>query len=328
MLMYSTAALLFGFVLDLVFGDPRGFPHIVVGMGKMIAVLEEKLRRVFPKTEKGERLAGVSLVVITLLVSTLLPLFLLMAAYRLSPWLGMVIESFLIYQCLAVRSLRDESMKVHASLVGGNLEQARRDVSMIVGRDTEQLDTAGITKATVETIAENTNDGVIAPMFYIMLGGATFGLFYKAVNTMDSMVGYRNERYLHFGRCAAKLDDVMNFIPARLAAQLMILASKICGMNSEGAKEIYKRDSHNHVSPNAACTEAVCSGALGIQLGGDAYYFGKLYEKPTIGDHIRAVKTDDITRANRLMYTTALLMLFLSLILRGLVLGGIIHATL
>ena len=220
------------------------------------------------------------------------------------------------YQLFAVRSLKDESMKVYKELAKQDLEASRKAVSMIVGRDTENLTIEGVTKATVETIAENTSDGTLAPMFYMFIGGPVLGWFYKAVNTMDSMVGYKNEKYLNFGRYAAKFDDVMNFIPARLCGWLMILASMFLKMDWKNAKKIFVRDRFNHASPNSAQTEAVMAGALRIQLAGDAWYFGKRYEKPIIGDALRPVEIEDIPRANRLLYATAIVSLIIFSVIR------------
>lgn len=322
MLVYSLAALIIGFGLDLLFGDPHGFPHIVVGMGKLISGLEKVLRRCFPKTERGELIGGFLLVMATVAVCAGLPLFLLLLAYQYSPWMGMAVEALLIYQLLAAKSLRKESSKVYEWLIAGDIHCARQALSMIVGRDTENLDEEGITKAAVETVAENTSDGVIAPLLYIMAGGAVLGCLYKVVNTMDSMVGYKNSKYIHFGRAAARLDDAVNFVPARLAARLMIAAAFFCGMDAENAKRIYLRDRRNHASPNSAQTEAVMAGALGVRLAGGAYYFGKLHEKPYIGDAQRVIEPGDIVRADRLMYVTTFLMFILSILIRILFLGG------
>lgn len=211
------------------------------------------------------------------------------------------------YQILAVKCLKVESMKVYQCLKNGNLEQARKAVSMIVGRDTEHLDEEGVAKAAIETVAENTSDGVIAPMLYLAVGGPILGFLYKAVNTMDSMIGYKNDKYLYFGKAAAKLDDFVNFLPARISACLMIVASFFAGrhFSGKGAWTIYKRDRKKHTSPNSAQTEAVCAGALSIRLAGDASYFGKIVKKPYIGEAVRGVEYEDIKRANHLMYITA-----------------------
>ena len=232
---------------------------------------------------------------------------LLYLAYHIHTVLGIVVETFLCYQMLAVKSLKDESMRVYEELKKQDLPGARNAVSMIVGRDTKSLSAAGVTKAAVETIAENTSDGIIAPLFYMAIGGPALMFLYKGINTMDSMVGYKNDKYLNFGRYAAKLDDIANYIPARISAWLMILASMCAGFDWKNAKKIFLRDRYNHASPNSAQTEAVMAGALDIQLAGNAFYFGKLYEKPTIGDALREVEIEDIPRANRLLYVSAAL---------------------
>ncbi len=252
--------------------------------------------------QKGILMAGIVLV-ITIIVTAVL----LIGAYCIHPYLGVFVESTMTYQILAAKCLKVESMKVYTSLKEEGLEAARKAVSMIVGRDTAELNEEGVAKAAIETVAENTSDGVIAPMLYTALGGPILGFFYKAVNTMDSMVGYKNDKYLYFGRAAAKLDDVLNFVPARLSAYLMIFAAFLGGSSFDAgqAVKIYRRDNRNHASPNSAQTESVCAGAMGIQLAGDASYFGKLVKKPYIGDSLRKVEYEDIKRVNRLMYITA-----------------------
>lgn len=299
--------LLLGFLLDLCLGDPRWLYHPIRLVGNWITVCEKFLRKSLPKTKGGELAAGALLVLAVASVSTGLSAVLLYGAGRLHPMLAFCLETFWCYQLLATRSLKDESMKVYRELKKGDLPGARKAVSMIVGRDTQELDEAGVTKAAVETVAENTSDGVVAPMLYMALGGAALGFFYKSINTMDSMVGYKNDRYLYFGRCAAKLDDIVNVIPARLSAWLMIAATVFTGERTTDALRIYRRDRKNHASPNSAHTEAVMAGALGVELAGDAWYFGKLYKKKTIGDPLRPVEYEDIRRANRLLYGTALL---------------------
>jgi len=322
MLIYATAAILLGFLLDMIFGDPRGIPHIIIGMGKLIAMLEKALRNVYAKTPKKERAAGVFLVVIMVTICTLVPFFVLMIGYRFSLWIGMAIEALLCWQLIAAKDLKVESMAVYEKLVVKDIPGARKAVSMIVGRDTQVLDEKGIAKAAVETVAENTSDGVIAPLFYMFLGGAVLGCMYKVANTMDSMVGYKNEKYIYFGRAAAKLDDVLNFIPARLAAELMIFACRFTDLNRKNARKIYLRDRLNHASPNSAHTEAVCAGALQVRLAGDAWYFGKLYKKPYIGDDIRPIEAADIPRANKLMLITTTVMMVLVLLMRVIAIGG------
>lgn len=311
-----TLALVIGYVLDLIVGDPHNLWHPVCGIGKLISVTEKGLRNCFGTGKRQERLAGVVLVLVVCSVSTLVPLGIILFAGWIHPYLQTAVMAVMCCQLLATKSLKDESMKVYQALENKDLEGARTAVSMIVGRDTKALDEKGVTKAAVETVAENTSDGIIAPLFYLAIGGPVLGFFYKSINTMDSMVGYKNEKYLNFGFAAAKLDDVVNYIPARLAALLMILGSGVLGMRFGQAWKIYSRDHGNHASPNSAHTEAVMAGALGVQLAGDAYYFGKLYKKPTIGDGLREIEPADIKRANRLLYMTSLLAMVLVVALR------------
>lgn len=302
---YTIAALAAGFLLDLIFGDPRWIYHPVCLIGKTIAFLEKNIRRIFPKTEKGELLGGTLEVLLICLLSGGIPFLVLFGLYKISAPAAFLLETFWCYQLLATKSLKTESMKVYEALKSGSLEDARYAVSMIVGRDTESLSETGVTKAAVETVAENTSDGIIAPMFYMALGSVPLMFLYKGINTMDSMLGYKNEKYLYFGRAAAKLDDAVNYIPARISGWLMALSAVFVGMDVKNAVKIYKRDRRNHASPNSAQTEAAMAGALRVQLAGNAYYFGKLYEKPTIGDDIRPVEPEDIKRANRLLYAAA-----------------------
>lgn len=322
---WSLAALCIGFLLDLCFGDPHWMPHPVRWIGRLIEKTEHLTRRIFPDTQAGTRMAGTVMALAVLTVSTAVPFFLLWGTYWIHPLLRLALESIMCYQILAVKSLRVESMKVFHALKNEGLPAARKAVSMIVGRDTAHLDAAQVAKAAVETVAENTSDGVVAPILFLALGGAPLGFFYKAVNTMDSMVGYKNDRYLDFGRFAAKLDDVLNFIPARVSALLMIGAAYLLRFDGGQAFRIFRRDRLNHASPNSAQTESVCAGALGIQLAGDAVYFGKTVSKPTIGEDTRAVCPRDIRSANRLMQGTAWLALILSAGIKALVvfsLGG------
>ena len=315
----TLAALLTGYVLDLIFGDPRQIYHPIRIIGNLIAVLEKGIRKVFPKTSRGELAGGTVLAVLVVLICTAVPAALLGLAAWIHPVVYWLLASFWCWQILATKSLKTESMKVYAPLKEGDLPAARRAVAMIVGRDTERLTEEGVAKAAVETVAENTSDGIVAPLIFLALGGPALGFFYKAVNTMDSMVGYKNERYLYFGRTAARLDDMLNFLPSRISAWLMILAAAILGMDGKNAKRIYLRDRKNHASPNSAQTEAVMAGALRVQLAGDAWYFGELYKKPTIGDPFRAVEPEDIVRANRLMYLTSALALAVCGILRAVI---------
>ena len=316
MLKYSLPALVIGFVLDLLIGDPRWLYHPICVIGNLIAVLEKAIRKIFPKNHGGELTGGFLIVVLVCLFSGGVPLLVLYYLYRYLPVAGFVLEVFWCYQLLATRSLKDESMKVYDRLKNGTLDEARYAVSMIVGRDTAALTEEGVTKAAVETVAENASDGVIAPMLYMAIGGAPLMFLYKGINTMDSMLGYKNDRYLYFGRCAAKLDDAANYLPSRISGGLMVLAAYFSGFDGWNAWKIFRRDSRNHASPNSAQTESVMAGALDVQLAGNAYYFGKLYEKPTIGDPIRLIEQEDIRRANRLLYATAITGVVLFLLIR------------
>ncbi len=312
-MLYHTIALAAGYLLDLLIGDPRWLYHPVCLIGNLIALLEKGIRKIFSKTEKGELSGGVLEVVLVCLISLGVPWVVLSVLYRYMPLAGLALETFWCYQLLATKSLKDESMKVYDRLKNGTIEEARYAVSMIVGRDTAELTEEGVTKAAVETVAENGSDGVIAPMLYMALGGVPLMFLYKGINTMDSMLGYKNDRYLYFGRCAAKLDDLANYIPARISGWLMVAAAFLTGMDGKNAAKIYKRDRRNHASPNSAQTEAAVAGALRVQLAGNAYYFGKLYEKPTIGDKLREVEPEDIRRANRLLYGASVLSVLLCL---------------
>ena len=311
--LWSTGAILAGFTLDMLLGDPYHFPHIVRWMGHLIAALERFLRRIFPRRE---RLGGAMLVIVMLVICGGVPLAVLALCYHLFAPLGFALESLLCYQCLAARQLKIESMKVYNALRDGDVEAARYAVSMIVGRDTSVLDTAGITRATVETVAENASDGETAPLLFIALGGAAAGCLYKAVNTMDSMVGYKNEKYLYFGRAAAKLDDFANWFPARLCALLMVAAAHIQRFDGTSAFRIWRRDRRKHASPNSAQTESVCAGALGIRLAGPISYHGEMRDKPFIGDNTRPVAAADIPRANRLLFGASWLALALAVLIR------------
>ncbi|MGN8896131.1 adenosylcobinamide-phosphate synthase CbiB [Flavonifractor sp. HCP28S3_F3] len=304
-------ALLIGFCLDLLLGDPHWAPHPVRAIGALIAGLEKGLRRLFPKLPAGEMTGGVVLVVLTLAIPTGLTVLLLWACRLVSPWLALAVESLLSYQLLATKSLAAESRKVYDALKTGDLDKARYAVSMIVGRDTASLDEAGVARAAVETVAENASDGVIAPLIFLAIGGAPLGMFYKAANTMDSMVGYKNDKYLYFGRAAAKFDDILNFFPARIAGVLMCLGSAAAGYDGKNAWRVFKRDRKNHKSPNSAHTEAACAGALQLRLAGPNFYFGKLVEKPYIGDDQRPIEPLDILRSGRILYATAFFALLL-----------------
>ncbi len=309
--MMTLIAIVAGFILDLIFGDPHSLPHPICLIGNLISFLERNLRKVFGFSNTGLLFGGGVLVLVVISTCFALPYALLYLAGMVNPWLAFALETLMFYQIFATKCLRDESMKVYYALQKGDLDEARLMLSWIVGRDTKNLSEAEVTKGAVETIAENTADGIIAPMFYMFLGGAPLAFLYKGINTMDSMVGYKNEKYLHFGRCAAKLDDVANFIPARITGLLMIGAAYFLNLDVQGAWKIFWRDRYNHLSPNSAMTESVAAGALNIQLGGGHFYFGKWVHKDTIGDDIRPVKAEDIVATNNLLYMTAILSLIL-----------------
>ena len=308
--MRHLTALLLGFLLDLILGDPHWLPHPVQGVGWLINRLEPAARGLFPKTPEGEKQAGICMALLVCVLSVGTAAAVIALAAWITPVLGWLIEVILCYQLLAVKSLRVESIKVSKALEHGTIDDGRRAVSMIVGRDTEKLTEEEVIAAAVETVAENASDGILAPMLWMAAGGPLAGMLYKAVNTMDSMVGYKNDRYINFGWCAARLDDVLNWIPARISGVLMCLASCF-GFDGRNAWRIFRRDRKNHSSPNSAHTEAACAGALHLQLGGTHMYFGKPVEKPTIGDPDRPIRREDIAEANRLVFYTALIALLL-----------------
>ena len=325
---YHIFAFIAGFVLDLLIGDPHFIPHPVRLIGSLISSLDKRLNcdAGYNSSEKKLNLIkykrGMLLAFTVIFATFAMSVIIIVAAYSINLYAGGIAEAVMTWQILATKCLRVESMRVYDALKTDGVDAGRRAVSMIVGRDTSVLDAAGVTRAAVETIAENTSDGVIAPMLYTAIGGPVLGFVYKAVNTMDSMLGYKNDKYMYFGRFAARLDDVVNFIPARISAYLMIAAAFIGGRQFDGknAYRIFKRDRFNHASPNSAQTESVCAGALRVQLAGDAVYFGKLVKKKYIGDGLREIEYEDIKRANRLMYITAFLCELLSVAVMSLVL--------
>lgn len=325
---YHIFAFIAGFVLDLLIGDPHFIPHPVRFIGSLISFLDKRLNcdAKYNISEKKLNLIkykrGMLLVFTVIFATFTMSVIIIVAAYSINLYAGIIVEVVMTWQILATKCLRVESMRVYDALRTDGVDAGRKAVSMIVGRDTSVLDAAGVTRAAVETIAENTSDGVIAPMLYTAIGGPVLGFVYKAVNTMDSMLGYKNDKYMYFGRFAARLDDVVNFIPARISAYLMIVAAFIGGRQFDGrnAYRIFKRDRFNHASPNSAQTESVCAGALRVQLAGDAVYFGKLVKKKYIGDRLREIEYEDIKRANRLMYITAFLCELLAVAVMSLVL--------
>lgn len=319
--LIAVLPLFIGAATDCAIGDPYTMPHPIRLIGRLISKLEAFIRRRF---SGSLRAGGVFLAITVLFLSVIVPLIILIICYSISPWLGAAAEGIMCYYLMAARCLRDESMKVYKNIASGDVEGARKSVSMIVGRDTAVLDEAGIIRAAVETVAENTSDGVTAPIMYMSFGGAVLGFFYKAANTMDSMIGYKNEKYADIGRFAARLDDVLNYIPSRITALAIIVCSQLLGLDGRGAYRIWKRDRRKHASPNSAQTESACAGALGVRLAGDAYYFGELHKKEYIGDALRGIENEDIRRANSLMYASSALIFAAAVIIRAVLFGGLI----
>lgn len=309
--LLTLLSVLLGFLIDCVIGDPAWLLHPVVLIGKLISLSEKALRKLFPKTDRGAFSAGLIMAILVPLLSAGVSFGILFGLYLLSPWAYFAMSSIMCWQCFAARCLAKEANKVTKALETDGIEAGRKQVSMLVGRDTEHLSEEQVLKATVETVAENASDGVIAPMLYMLLFGAVGGFFYKAINTMDSMVGYKNDRYLFFGRAAAKLDDAANFIPARMSALAMIAVAPLLKLDGRNAFRIWKRDRRKHASPNSAQTESVAAGALHIELAGPASYFGKRVEKPTLGENDRPIERKDVARTNALMYGASILLLVL-----------------
>ena len=327
--IYQTCAIVIGFIIDFFAGDPYVVPHPVVEIGKLISFLDRKLRYDgmpgnngmkendgMPGNKKRNFMRGVLTVIIVAFISTAIPAAVLWVMLKLHPAFYLAISSIMCWQLIAARQLARESVKVETALENGDTEAARQAVSYIVGRDTDVLDENGICRAAIETVAENTSDGVIAPLFWMFLFGTAGGFFYKSINTMDSMLGYKNEKYLYFGKAAAKTDDIVNFIPARISALLMIISCPLCRLDGRNAYRIFRRDRCKHASPNSAQTESVCAGALGVRLAGDAVYGGIVHKKEYIGDDMKPVEPADIKRADRLMYTASVLMLVVGTLLR------------
>ena len=316
MIRYRLISILIGAGLDCLIGDPQWMPHPVRLMGALISALDKLWNRK-EDSPLVLRIKGFVLAVFVVSAALRITWGLLRVLYGWRLAAGVAAESILCCYALAARNLRDSSMEVYKALTenGGDLLKARRAVSMIVGRDTENLDQKGVIRAAVETVAENTADGVIAPLFYLALGGAVGGMAYKAINTMDSMLGYKNERYQYFGTVAARLDDAAGFIPARLSGLLLVAAAGLTGMDAAGAWRIFCRDRYAHKSPNSAQSESAVAGALGVQLAGDAVYGGQVVHKPFIGDPLREIEAEDIRRANKLMYAASGLGLGLAAVL-------------
>lgn len=317
--IYTELAIVCGFLLDLLIGDPEklGKVHPVVLMGKCISFLEIVLRKAFPKTDKGELTAGTVMACIMVIGTLGVTVFVSYIAFRIHIVLYFLVQVIMCWQAIAVRDLKKESMDVYDYLEPElDIEKARKQVSRIVGRDTQSLSAEGVTKAVVETVAENFSDGIVCPLFYMMIGGGPLALTYKAINTMDSMVGYKNDRYMFFGRCGAHMDDVAGYLPSRLAALFWIAAAALTKNDWEGAFRIWKRDRRKSPSPNSAQTESACAGSLGVELLGPAYYFGKLHDKEPIGDPTRPIVPGDIKKAIEMMYTASMLCCGVGLLIR------------
>ena len=312
--LIQTAAIVTGFILDYFIGDPYSMPHPIVAIGKIIAFLDRKLRR--GNGDKGDIARGALTAVIVIVISTGVPALVLELMWRIHPIAFFIVSSVMCFQMLAARQLVIEADKVRYALEEGDTEKARTAVSFIVGRDTDVLDESGICRAAVETVAENGSDGVIAPLFWMFLFGAAGGFFYKSINTMDSMLGYKNDKYLYFGRVPAHTDDVANYIPARISALLMIAACPFLKLDTKNAWRIFRRDRYKHASPNSAQTESVCAGALDIRLAGDAVYGGVVKKKEYIGDPIRNIEPRDIKRAGDQMYLASAFMLIIGVLIR------------
>lgn len=297
-----------GFLLDLLVGDPSWLPHPVRWLGSLITCLE-KIIRSLALSRRGLKLAGVLMVLITVGVAYSLTWLLLWLASKVAPQLSYLVGIVISYYCLATRCLGQEALGIYRALVAGDLPLARQRLSYIVGRDTEELSESEIVRGTVETVAENTVDGIISPLMYLFLGGPALGMAYKAVNTLDSMVGYLNDKYRDLGWAAARLDDVANWLPARLTGVLLPLAGGLGGHSTWQGLQIMWRDRRNHKSPNGGYPEAAMAGLLGVRIGGTNYYFGEPVYKPTLGDPRKPLEKDQIKAAVRIMLNTALLAL-------------------
>lgn len=302
-----------GYITDLIVGDPYSFPHPVIYIGKLIKLVEKNIRKVC-KSDKSLKIGGFVLWIITVGLTYLITYF-IVSLFSFNKFTFLVVNSFIIYTTLATKCLKDEAIKIYEVLKSGDLEKSRLQLSYIVGRDTTNLSESEIIRATVETVAENTVDGIIAPLFYAFIGGAPLAMAYKAVNTLDSMVGYKNDKYMNLGFASAKIDDICNFIPARISVLMMTIGSLILSYDYKNCFKVAIRDRKNHKSPNCAYPEGAVAGALGIQLGGTNIYFGKAVYKPTIGDKLREIEIDDIVRTNKIMYASSITSLILFTIL-------------
>ena len=316
--LFSIISLIIGYVLDLIFGDPSFLYHPVIFIGKVIKYSEIVLRKIF-KGKAGEFIGGIFLVIIVISVTVGLSFGILFLCYKINFYLYFGVSTFMCYQILATKCLRDCAKRVYDDLENKTLDDARYSVGMIVGRETKNLSKEGVIKACVESVAESTSDGVIAPMFYMFLGGPILGFFYKAINTMDSMVAYKNEKYFYFGKAAARLDDFFNLIPSRLTGIMIIISSLILGYDAKNALKVFFRDRYKHESPNSAQCEAPMAGALDIMLAGDAIYEGKLEHKETLGNDIKTPESDDIKKSIKILYLTSLLWVLIFCLIKLLV---------
>ena len=301
----TPAVFLGAYIIDIIIGDPRWFPHPVVIIGKAVRFLEGKIRRT---SLIGRKKGGIILCFAVVIPVYFITWGIVEGCFFINSLFGMIVTALLASMTLATRSLYDESKIVLTALNHGNIEEARKNLSMIVGRDTENLDEQGICRAVIETVSENLSDGIVAPMFYLALGGVPLAMAYKAVNTLDSMVGYKNERYADIGWFSAKMDDIWNWIPARLTGLIIVAVSFILRLNWRDSWKIMRRDGRNHSSPNSGMPEAASAGALNIQLGGKIQYFRKIFYKPTIGDRIKEINKDDVKKAWVIMFFSSFLM--------------------
>lgn len=301
---------IFAYFMDLIVGDPYGFPHPVIYIGKLISLLERNLR----KLNINMKLAG-ALLCLILMSSVALITYSICKLASVNIYLYIFVSAVIVCTCFSTKCLADEGKKIYDSFEENNIELSRKQLSYIVGRDTSALDEPDIIRATVETIAENTVDGTISPMFYAFIGGPILAILYKAVNTMDSMIGYKNERYIDFGMTAARLDDIFNYIPARISLIGFTMASFILRYDYKSCIKIAIRDRKNHTSPNCAYPEAAVAGALGIELGGTNIYFGQKVYKPTIGEKKRKIVKEDILKTSRLLYLSTFLTLILFIVI-------------
>ncbi|AGF55238.1 adenosylcobinamide-phosphate synthase [Clostridium saccharoperbutylacetonicum] len=305
-----------GFLLDIIIGDPNNPFHPVRGIGYIAKKFEALFRKILKKSLKT---AGFLTWIFTILIVFAITFEIVSICKRINVYFGVIIEGILIYFCIASKGLVVEGYKVIKFLMKDDIDGARKQLSFIVGRDTGSLSREGIIKAVVETIAENMADGIIAPLFYAGIFGAPLAFAYKAVNTMDSMFGYKNDKYMEFGYFPAKLDDIFNYIPARVTGVLIIIAAGILGYDYKNSFKIYKRDRHNHTSPNSAHPEAAMAGALGVELGGANFYFGKLVEKPTIGDKIKEIEIRDVDKTARVLYLSSFIGFVLAILIKGII---------